>query len=98
MACIEQEADVRELEHALDLPGCLDERRRVVVEGRLDVTGARKIGGAINALGQSSPAGGIEPDRLVRSGPTGKLRALRRAGVGEDSFGFVAVGGREQIK
>src|SRR5207244_5835860 len=91
MARIEQEADVCELEHALDLPRCLDERRSVVVECRLHATRASKIGGASDALGQASPAGGVEADRVIRGGPTGKLCALRRARVRKDSFGLVAV-------
>src|SRR2546428_13979185 len=83
MARIEQEADVCELEHALDLPRCLDERRSGVVERRLHATRASEIGGASRALGQGSPAGGGEAGRVVRGGSAGKLWRLRGGRVGQ---------------
>ena len=78
VARVEQQADVRQLEHALDLPRRFDERRGVVVERRLEAAVARQVGGPRDTFGQPAPARGVEPDRLIRSGAARELRALRR--------------------
>jgi hypothetical protein len=70
----------------------------VVVERRLDVTVPSEIGSACNTLGQPPPTGGIEADRLIRSGPTRELSPFRRPTIGEYGLGVCAFGCFEEIQ
>src|SRR5204862_6488282 len=83
VAGVEQQADVGELEQALDLPRCLDVRRRVVVERRFESSGPCELGSPGYAVGQPAPAVLVEADRAVRRGAPWKADALGRARVGQ---------------
>src|SRR5207237_3782157 len=62
---VEEEADVGELEHALDLPRRLDVRRGVVVEGGLVAAAASGVGGAGDPVGEPLPARVVEADAAL---------------------------------
>ena len=95
---VEQETDVGELEHPLDLPRRLHERRSVVVERGLEATCAGKFAGVCNTFGEARPPGFVEADRAVCRGAAGKADPLRRASVCEHRLRLCATGGGEEIE
>ncbi len=73
---VEQEADVRELEHLLDLPRRLDERAGVVMERRLEAARPCELRSPRHAVREPLPAGVVETDRRVRGGAARKAKPL----------------------
>ena len=100
MTGVQAQPDVRDLEQALDLPLRLDERRRVVVEGRLEAAVSAAFHRDRQPDREPPPAGVVETDRGVECRPAGQRRARRRARIGErrPRRPVVAAGEVEQVE
>ena len=80
VAGVEREIDVGDLEEAVDLLGCLDERARVVVERRFEAAVADASGSRRHVLRHRRPAAGIEG---VAGAASGVRLADRVTGISE---------------
>jgi hypothetical protein len=60
VARVEAELGVGEVQHALDLPRCLDEGARLVVEGRLVAAVAAAVKDPGEPVGEALPSVGVE--------------------------------------
>src|SRR5205823_3936263 len=97
VAGVDEQADVGELEHAVDLPGRFDERARVGVEGRLEAAAARELLGAAEAVGEAAPSRLVESERTILGTAAGIGAPLVGAAVAEDrSRGSTR--GREEVE
>src|SRR5438067_1443566 len=84
---VDEQADVGELEHAVDLPRRLDEGARVGVEGRLEPAAACQLLGAAKTVGEAAPARLVEAERAVLPAPPGVGAPFVRAAVAEYGAG-----------
>src|SRR5205807_6532381 len=72
---VEAETDVGATQHFRDLVRSFNVTGAVVVEGRLVPTLPADAGGALHALGEPGPAGGVEHQRGIVVRPAGRPAA-----------------------